>query len=112
MKVEYDAIVEPPNLGFRIYPTQELATEQVERLDRVTLAWYDVGAYGGFGGRLHFGSEMEWDEDEGAFVFWVDMGTAGEPAIEALVRVLEGFAENDGVEFERLVIGFPATGSA
>lgn len=40
----------------------------------------------------------------------MDMGTAGEPAIEALVRVLERFVENESVEFEKLVIGFPATG--
>jgi hypothetical protein len=79
----------------------------VERLDRLTLAWYDVGSCGAFGGRLHFGSEMEWEEDERAFEFWVDMGTAGEPAIEALVKVLACFAENEGVEFEKLVIGFP-----
>lgn len=107
MKVEYDAIVEPPNMGFRIYPEHDLTSDQVALLDRVTMAWYDARSFGGFGGRLHFSSDLEWDDEDRAFEFWVDMGSAGEPAIEALVKILETFEQNADVVFEKLVIGFP-----
>ena len=111
LQVEKVGEVNWAGLAFRLYLEEPLSSEARERIRALIHAWYIVGAYGGFGGMLHFLSEIGEGDEAGRPVieWWVDMGSARPEALNTLIRCLETFEEVEQIAFGRLVLGLPPT---
>ena len=109
LHVEYTDQFDPSTLAFTLFVGRSLNDEERDQLERLLIGWYDVGAYGGYDGHLHFMAEPGFhnDEEDGPTVeWWVDMGSVGENGVEVLVRALSGFGEVFGVPLKKLVLGW------
>jgi hypothetical protein len=94
-------------LDFTLSVGSELTDSQRDVLEKIVGAWYVLGGYGAFTGEFHMISAIGFNANaEGVDVEWrVDMGTAPECALDVLIRALEGFAELEGLNVTRLVLG-------
>jgi hypothetical protein len=100
-------------LAFTLYFARPITDAEQEQLRRLVLAWYEVGVWGGYGpakagkGVLHFLSDIvvENDADEPRVEWWVDMGSAPEFALGALMHCLQTWSRETDVPLAKLVFG-------
>jgi hypothetical protein len=103
-------------LAFTLYFLRPLLDHQQQELQRLLIAWYDVGSFGGYGqtdagkGLLHFMSDILFknDESEPRAEWWVDMGSASRLALSSLLMCLQNWSSETGVELTKLVFGHHA----
>jgi hypothetical protein len=86
-------------------------SQEVE-LRRLIEAWYEVGAWGGFGpveegkGVMHLlGSIEVKDGGEPRVEWWVDMGSVSMNALGALMLCLQTWSRETDVALRKLVFG-------
>jgi hypothetical protein len=77
-------------LDLRLAPEHALPMDY-ERLERTIEAWQNVGAFGAFGGgSIHSAHVVVRDGINGRLLAYYDAGSAGRPAVDALITILEG----------------------
>jgi hypothetical protein len=103
IKIVVAEIFEPPDIHITIhfeYPPDEMEQKALKELLE---AWYLVGASRGFGpGFFHNATSLIFD---GQSVMWyVDVGSASDSAIEVLTNCLGGYSE-DHVPIQEVILG-------
>jgi len=123
--VEYTDDAEGPDLLFTLFLLRPLTRQEREDLDRLLLAWYEVGVHGDFrpfrdesaGGKgvLHNMHDTPVIVDDGVLsVRWgVDLGSAPRAAVDVLIAALDGWgadqtllASGETPSTEKLLIGY------
>jgi len=101
-------------LAVTLYFTHPLSAPHAEELQRLVVAWYDVGSFGGYGpsttgkGVLHFMSDVlvKNEEPEPRVEWWVDMGSATKVALSALLLCLQNWSGETEAGLSRVVLGY------
>jgi hypothetical protein len=89
LNIKYTPGYEWQNLEFEIDLGRALTADGAEQFESLLRAWYDVGAWGGYGGSLHNMSDGPYLGTARAAGRWqVDMGTAPREALDVLLRAL------------------------
>lgn len=90
-------------LSITIYFSNNLSNLMEDTLKSIIEDWYTLGTDGCYGGVLHNMSEV-WIEDSEAGLT-VDMGSAQESSLELLFAAIEGFANENNLCIEKIVLG-------
>jgi hypothetical protein len=101
------------SLAVSLYFAQPLSAPHEKELQRLVVAWYDVGSFGGYGpsdagkGVLHFMSDVvvKNDAPNPRVEWWVDMGSATRGALSALLLCLHHWSNETDSGLGRVVFG-------
>lgn len=91
-----------PDVIMTVFMSRMLTEEEEMRITRLMESWYDVGAYGGYGGTgFHYMGKIIFDDEQTIYTS-VDLGECPVKTLEVLIIILTNALKEYGVDIERI----------